>query len=304
MRLSISILLMTAVVTAFKRLDFVFKSQGETVASHLYIPNEISGRIPATVTAPGFGGLKEMLIPEFASRIADAGIATLAFDPIGFGNSSGKNRLEIDNEQQIATFKDAFNVLSEDQRFNSSRIGAWGTSLSGGHTINIAGTDKRVKAAVAIIPHIQIGGGAVDERIPLIGAIAQDMEAKMSGGKRVLVAAAGLPGSTAVMTEPGSVDFMSSMAKDVPWFTNQVTANSLLSMMTYNNTNVAKKITCPTLVISATTDTITPGQTIHQALDGVENVTIKDYPSNHFGLLGKYKSEVIQLTMDFLKKNL
>jgi len=94
------------------------------------------------------------------------------------------------------------------------------------------------------------------------------------------------------------------MAKDVPWFTNQVTANSLLSMMTYNNTNVAKKITCPTLVISATTDTITPGQTIHQALDGVENVTIKDYPSNHFGLLGKYKSEVIQLTMDFLKKNL
>lgn len=66
---------------------FEFSSLGETAVGRLYIPTHHDGPHPAVVTAPAFGGVKEMLLPEFASALASSGIACLIFDYIGFGDS-------------------------------------------------------------------------------------------------------------------------------------------------------------------------------------------------------------------------
>src|ERR1700744_1092504 len=135
-------------------IDVKFPSLREIAAGSLYLP-AAAGPFPDVITWPGFAGVKEMLIPDYAAALADAGIATLAFDYIGFGASTGKVRQDIKPDDQVQTYRDALNFLEKDARIDPKRLGAWGTSLGGAHTLVLAATDPRVKRGVAIIPHIK-----------------------------------------------------------------------------------------------------------------------------------------------------
>lgn len=138
-----------ACFSAAKPLSISFPSVGGTSAGDLYLPQG-NGPWPAVVTGPGFAGVKEMLIPDYANALAAAGIATLAFDYIGFGGSTGgKTRQDIQPQEQIQTYKDALGVLERDARFDKKRLGAWGTSLGGAHTLVVSANDPRVKVGVA-----------------------------------------------------------------------------------------------------------------------------------------------------------
>jgi cephalosporin-C deacetylase-like acetyl esterase len=61
---------------------------GPELAAHLYLPPRASEPVPAVVTASGFGGVKEMLLPVFGRALAQAGIATLAVDYAGCSSCS------------------------------------------------------------------------------------------------------------------------------------------------------------------------------------------------------------------------
>src|SRR5690349_8219715 len=136
------------------RLTFV--SRGVVLRADLYRPaHAASGRVPGVVTAPGFGGVKEMLIPRYAEALASAGIACLAFDYAGFGESDGQPRLHVDPAGQVDAYGAALDALASHPCIDARRLGAWGTSLSGGHTLMAAARDPRVRAAVALIPFIQ-----------------------------------------------------------------------------------------------------------------------------------------------------
>lgn len=93
-------------------IDVQFPSLGETAAGSLYLPDG-NGPFPAVITGPGFAGVKEMLIPDYAVALAKAGIATLAFDYIGFGSSTGKVRQDIRPNDQIQTYRDALDFLEK-----------------------------------------------------------------------------------------------------------------------------------------------------------------------------------------------
>jgi dienelactone hydrolase len=133
MKIATAVVLVTATTVSSKPLSVSFTSLNEKAAGDLYLPKG-NGPFPAVVTGPGFAGVKEMLIPDYANALADAGIATLAFDYIGFGASGGKVRQDIKPKDQIQTYVDALGFLEKDPRFDAKRLGAWGTSLGGAHT--------------------------------------------------------------------------------------------------------------------------------------------------------------------------
>lgn len=285
-------------------VKFDFPSLGETSAGDLYLPSG-SGPFPITVTGPGFAGVKEMLIPDYANALAKAGFATLAFDYIGFGSSTGKVRQDIKPSDQIQTYRDSIDAIVKDSRFDKNRIGAWGTSLGGAHTLVVSSTDKRVKAGVAIIPHIEIDPATMAERLSIVDAIEADVKAsQIPGAARVMIGVSGEPGARAALTSDGAVAWTKNVTKNAPTYKNEVTAMSMLGMAQYSTMDDAKRITIPLLAITAETDSITPAKKIHEAMDGVKSVVFKDFPGNHFGLFGANLTATIDLTVDWFQKNL
>jgi dienelactone hydrolase len=284
-------------------LNLSFSSLGETAVGDLYLPKG-NGPFPAVVTAPGFAGVKEMLIPDYAIALANAGIATFAFDYIGFGASSGKTRQDIKPNDQIQSFKDALDVLEKDSRFDPKKLGAWGTSLGGAHTLVVSANDARVKVGVAIIPHIEIDPDAMGDRLSLVTEMEADAKAVETGGKRVMIKVSGNPGEKAAMTSDGAVAWTRDVTKNAPSYRNEVTASSLIAMAGYSTMADAAKIKIPLRAITAKDDSITPASKIHKALDGVKSVDFKDFPGTHFGLFGANLTATIDLTVEWFTTHL
>ncbi|KAF1984280.1 alpha/beta-hydrolase [Aulographum hederae CBS 113979] len=292
---------------ATTRVDFNFTSQNQQIAGDLYLPqspptnpsSSSSILYPAVLTAPGFAGVKEMMIPEFCTDLAAHGIACLGFDYPGFGASSGVLRQEVNPGQQLQTFRDAVDVLATDPRVDKEKLGIWGTSFAGGHTIVIASEDERIKAAVPIIPFISAGNeGGLD--IPMMTSVVLENIANQSKGwPPGQLDAAGSPGSRAVMNTDGALAWANGQARNATRYLNYVAASSLLKIATFSTAEQAKKLNVPTLCVTALDDSITPANSSHAALDGVPGIRFVDFPGAHFELFDDNKDAVIKLVTDF-----
>ena len=127
------------------KLVFI-QAGGPQLGADLYLPPSAAGPVPAVVTGSGFGGVKEMLLPHFASALAEAGVATLAIDYAGFGMSAGEPRQDLDPQAQIRDLRRGLDYLVNDPRVDATRLGAFGPSMCGAHVLVLAGSDARVRA--------------------------------------------------------------------------------------------------------------------------------------------------------------
>jgi predicted acyl esterase len=133
------------------RQDVEFRSEGTRVRGHLYLPDG-KGPHPALAMAGGWCYVKELVLPEYARVLAEAGIAVLAFDYRSFGESDGEPRQHIDPWAQIEDYRNALSWLEVREEIDRHRLGVWGISYSGGHVLIVAATDPRVKCVVSNIP--------------------------------------------------------------------------------------------------------------------------------------------------------
>lgn len=132
----------------FKSLD------GTPLAAFLYTPDSGSGLFPAIVLSHGFGAVKEMALDRYADVFCAAGFACLVYDHRNTGSSGGALRGEIDPWQQISDMRDAITYVGSREEVDTDRIGLWGTSFAGGHSLVVAATDRRVKCVVSVVPTI------------------------------------------------------------------------------------------------------------------------------------------------------
>jgi uncharacterized protein len=134
-----------------EKRDVMFKSGETFAAAWLFLPEAAApdARVPAVAMAHGLGAVKEMYMEPFASRFAEAGIAALVFDYRGFGASGGEPRQCISPRDQMEDYRDALTWLSLQPEIDAGRLAVWGSSFSGGHVIQVAAHDPRVKAVVS-----------------------------------------------------------------------------------------------------------------------------------------------------------
>ena len=136
------------------REEVEFRSlDGTPLAAHLYIPDS-DGPHPAIVLSHGFGAVKEMSLDRYADVFHSAGFACLLYDHRNTGSSGGTQRGEIDPWQQVSDMSDAITYAGSRAEVDQDRIGLWGTSYSGGHSLVVAATDRRVKCVVSVVPTI------------------------------------------------------------------------------------------------------------------------------------------------------
>lgn len=276
---------------------------GPELAGDLYLPDQASGRVPAVITASGFGGVKEMLLPSFARAFADAGFATLAIDFAGFGASDGEPRQLVDPERQIADMRRGLTFLAARPEVDATRLGVWGPSMCGAHALVIAGTDPRVRCAVSIIPFVK----APSKPNPRVAvAVAVDAVRRALGGKAGMIAASGAPGELACMNTDGALAWISEVSRGAPLFRNEVTLSSLLKVASYRPMRLvgAAGIKVPLRTILAKADTVTPANSARAELAGIAQNDIVEFPDTHFELFGHNLGAVIDLTVDWFTRHL
>ena len=136
------------------RQDLEFEAGGVTLRGWLYTPDGANGPVPTVVMAHGFSAVKEMYLDRFAEVFADAGLAALVFDNRNFGASDGEPRQEIDPIAQMRDYRHAITYALTLDGVDGNRVGAWGTSLAGGHVLVVGAIDRRVGCVVAQVPTI------------------------------------------------------------------------------------------------------------------------------------------------------
>jgi uncharacterized protein len=139
----------------YRRENVRFPADGGTeLSAWLFVPEQRTGRLPAISMAHGYGGTKYHGIEDMAAAFAEAGFVVLVHDHRGFGDSGGEPRQDINPWQQITDWRRAISCLQDRPEVDENRVGVWGTSYAGGHSIVLGATDRRLKAVVAQVPTI------------------------------------------------------------------------------------------------------------------------------------------------------
>ena len=122
---------------------------GITLAADMYIPKNVSGRLPAIAVSGPFGAVKEQCSGLYAQTMAERGFLTIAFDPSFTGESGGNVRYMASPDINTEDFMAAVDFLSLNDRVDAERIGIIGICGWGGMAVNTAALDTRIKATVA-----------------------------------------------------------------------------------------------------------------------------------------------------------
>lgn len=131
-----------------------FFSEGQPMSGVLFRPADgLTGeRRPAVLLCHGFTGVKEMALPDVASRFAAAGYPSLTFDYRYFGDSGGEPRHRLLPLEQVQDIRNAITYLQTLDGVDPEKIVLWGTSFGGANVIYAGAHDKRVACVIANVP--------------------------------------------------------------------------------------------------------------------------------------------------------
>lgn len=161
---------------SIKQSNAIIISEGTRISADLYVPKTDTSiqKLPVIIMANGWGGTANQL-KDTAQDFARTGFYVIVFDYRGWGKSDGKListklfsgvkkdlkystevreiREIVDILDQADDYFSVINWIYNDPAIDNSKIGLWGTSMSGGLVVYVASRDKRVKAIVS-----QVGG--------------------------------------------------------------------------------------------------------------------------------------------------
>lgn len=256
------------------RDDIEFKTEdGTTLCGWLYRPKETpSDGVPIVVMAHGFSGVKGSLT-KYAETFCEAGLAVLLYDHRGYGDSGGDVRLEIVPHQQVADFRDAITFARTLKGIDPERVGIWGSSYAGGHCINIAANDRRVKCVVAQIPII--AGHFMfkrmfqaDRQAELRKMFAADRENRLVGGEPARIPVFSTGDDICCLPPKVSKRFIEASEDEDPNWRNEATLRSLEHLGEYEPGALISHVSpTPLLMVVALKDVLTPPEYALEAFE-------------------------------------
>jgi len=136
--------------------DVEFKTcDGIILRGWLYTHSDQSLKAPCVILSHGFTAVKEMDLDLFAEYFTKSiPINALVYDNRCFGASDGLPRFEIIPSLQMSDIQDAVTFAQSLPEVDPEKIAIWGSSYSGGHVLQVAAFDRRVKAVLAQAPMV------------------------------------------------------------------------------------------------------------------------------------------------------
>lgn len=295
------------------RTDIEFRSQDTTLRGWLITDPDVGGAAPkpAIVMAHGFAGHKEWVEP-FANTLAAGGFTCLVYDHACFGSSDGEPRQEVDPWRQVEGYRDAITFAESLPSVDADRIGAWGTSFSGGHAIVVGAVDHRVKAVVSQVP-LTHGAPTLQHLIPapmwpiVDETIAADRRARLAGASPLTIpSASDDPAEMVAMPGTDVYDWLMANGPQIPTWRNEVTVSSIDKVRTYTPEVFASRLgTTPIQFILADGDVLTPvalALEAHHTVVGRKRLHI--VRGSHFSVYEENFDVAAKTAVDFFAEHL
>lgn len=212
------------------------EADGLRLVGLLHLPDG-QGPWPAVALTGPLSGVKEQVVGTYAARLAEVGIAGLAFDHRGFGESEGRRQHE-DAAGKLADLRAAVGYLAAHPGVDADRIGLLGVCLGGGYAVRAAAFDPRVRAVAGVAGAYRAAlagflAAGPDERLP---AVSPDGGRAAMGGR-----------------EPW--EYYGTERSASPYWRNELTVASLYELMTLDTASAARLLEqTPLLVVHGTTD--------------------------------------------------
>lgn len=237
---------------------------GVELSAWLYLPQNGSAPGPAITMAHGYAGTREHGIGRFADAFAAAGFVVLLHDHRTFGDSGGEPRQDVDPWRQIADWRRAISYLERRPEVDAGRVGIWGSSYAGGHSLVLGATDRRIACVVSQVPTIS-GFEQSLRRVPpervaaLESALDDDERVQARGGppsRQAIVS--GDPAVPAAYRSKDAIDFyLQPLGPGARWENNVTTRSSRLARMYEPGPWVPRVSPTPLMMVVSTHDTIT-----------------------------------------------
>ncbi|MFP1684181.1 alpha/beta hydrolase [Alloalcanivorax sp. C16-1] len=281
-----------------------FPSAGVTCRGDLYLPDAATP-VPIIVMAHGLGGTRNMRLPAFAERFVAQGYACLLFDYRHFGDSNGQPRQLLNIKKQLQDWKAAIACARTLEQADPDRVILWGTSFSGGHVLATAAADPRLAAVISQCPFTD-GLASTLATEPLVSAkltvrALRDRLGALAGAEPVMVAVAGRPGETALMTAPDAWDGYMKLAPDGVEVRNEAAARFALDIIRYYPGRKTTAIQAPVLYCVCDHDTVAPARQTLRHASRTPRHQIKHYQAGHFEIyLGEPFEQVVADQISFL----
>jgi hypothetical protein len=213
------------------RREIAFPSQGVECRGWLYLPDDLQGRAPAIVMANAISAIKEITLPGYAERFAEAGFVALAFDYRHYGDSDGEPRNHVDPHEQQQDIRNAITWLRAQPEVDPHRIGGWGISLGGVHMLYLGAYDRRLKAVVTVATGLNMSE-AIFGRTGLQGFLRilnGDQDQRFQSGEvATYIPAVSMPGQGGAMPLPEAYEFYTeAMNTYAPSYDNRITLESM-----------------------------------------------------------------------------
>ena len=273
------------------RRDIEIDAEGIMLRGWLYLPETHNRPSPVVVLSHGFSAVKEMYLDRFAEAFAAAGLASVVFDHRNFGASDGEPRQEIDPWAQVRDYRHAVTWLSSQPELDANRVGAWGSSYSGGHVIAVGAIDRRWKCVVAQVPlvigHDNARALVRADFIAGLRAAFDDDRAKRFRGEApamIKVVDADPLAPSALPTADSWAWFSETGKTRAPLWRNEVTLRSV-EMFTEYEPGAYLPFLAPTplCMIVAVNDHLTPAELAIAAFDTAhESKRLVLLPGGHF----------------------
>lgn len=289
-----------------QRTDISFRSGGITCRGWHYRAAGDAPR-PCIVMAHGLAAVKEMGLDRYASRFAAEGYDVVVFDYRHFGGSDGTPRQLIDIRRQLDDYRAAI-AFARGLPDIDGRIVIWGSSLSGGHVMALAGENLGLAAAISQGPHADaiassFAGGLLHGLRLALHAVA-DAAGSLLGRAPHRLPAVGAPGELALMNAPEAIEYL-DLVPEGRKFEGDVPARFLLQFSRYSPGRKLRRAKSPALVQVALRDQTTPPKAAIAAAKAAPSTTLITYDTGHFAL---YTGEMFERFMAdqiaFLKANL
>ncbi|TNC10500.1 alpha/beta hydrolase [Methylobacterium terricola] len=246
------------------RRDVDFQSEGRTLRGWLYGPGGGPPSAPCIVMAHGLSGVKEQYLDRYAEVFAAAGLGVLVYDHANFGASDGWPRQEADPVLQRRGYRDAISFAQSVSWIDPARIGLWGTSYSGGHVLEVAALDRRVRCVVSQVPTISGYRSALRRtRADLVPALLARFDADRAARFRgeepaILPAVSDDPNEGCAMGGSDAYTFFTQTQDFAPAWRNALTLRSAeLARENEPGIHIARISPTPLLMIVADQDRLT-----------------------------------------------
>jgi fermentation-respiration switch protein FrsA (DUF1100 family) len=297
------------------RRDIEFNAEdGTTLRGWLFLPDGPStGPLPLVVMTHGLGAVKEMYVDQWAAALSRSGIAALLYDVRNAGVSDGEPRNEYDPWKQVGDYRDAITFATTLPEVDADRIGIFGTSFSGGHSLVVAAIDRRVKAVVSQAPTIS-GSSTLaksirpDLRPALQRQFEEDRLGRFKGEQPVTMALVSREtDGDAALPNVETWDWYERMPEEMRknWV-NACTLRTIEAVDAYEPASYIERISpTPLLMVVALRDEITHTAEELAAYErALHPKALTTFPGGHYVVYEEYRDESIAAAVDWFTTHL